>query len=224
MDFDLAYMALSAVPIIWALTMHEYMHGWSALKCGDDTALRMGRLTLNPLRHLDPLGTLCLFFAGFGWAKPVLVRPDAFRSRRLGHILVSLAGPGSNFILAVSLCLMFRLLGAMDVNAAALDRSVQILLAMAAIAVFINFALAIFNMLPIAPLDGHHIVRELLPAGGLRETFMNISRIGPILLIAFIFVSRSTEEPLLLKPILPLMQLIMGADGLLMFADSVGTI
>ena len=147
-------------PILLAITFHEYAHGWMALKFGDPTAKMLGRLSLNPLVHLDPIGTLMLFIVHFGWAKPVPVDPRYFSDPKRQMIWVALAGPIANMILAFisgiliigfsSSNLMFNSQTAFFANM--LIYSLQI-----------NLALAIFNMLPIPPLDGSKILRGLLP-------------------------------------------------------------
>ncbi|MBF88306.1 MAG: site-2 protease family protein [Candidatus Marinimicrobia bacterium] len=147
-------------PILLAITFHEYAHGWMALKFGDPTAKMLGRLSLNPLVHLDPIGTLMLLIVQFGWAKPVPVDPRYFSDPKKQMIWVALAGPIANMILAFvsgifiiifsSSNLMFNSKTAFFGNI--LVYSLQI-----------NLALAVFNMLPIPPLDGSKILRGLLP-------------------------------------------------------------
>ncbi len=218
LDLSANFLIISALPIIWALTMHEFMHAWVAMRCGDNTAFQLGRVNLNPLRHLDPLGTACLFFAGFGWAKPVPVNPANFRRPRLDDILVSAAGPSSNLILALALCVVFRSLGGM-VDFASLGDAWKLLLAMASVSVLINFILFAFNLLPFAPLDGHHIVREMLPLGAPRAAFVSFSRIGPIFLLGYILLSRSSGFGLV-DLVFPVIIAIVGHDGFGLYANS----
>ncbi len=170
----LAQAFLVIVPMVLSLTVHEYAHAWAAKKLGDDTAERMGRLTLNPLAHADPLGTfilplLILVSSGmggvhvpfFGWAKPVPVNPNQFRrtlSHRVGSMWVALAGPMSNLFLAIVCAAIlsgFLHGGSLDV----LAEPVQSLLLMM---LSTNIGLFVFNMIPIYPLDGHRVVAGLL--------------------------------------------------------------
>lgn len=135
---------------MFSLSFHEFAHAWMASKCGDNTAKRMGRLTLNPMAHLDPMGSLMILFVGFGWAKPVPVDGRNLRSPRTDMMKVAAAGPLSNLLLAMVAGMLFRLLG----GAGLLSNSIFIL-----IIYFtqINIALAVFNMIPVAPLDGSQI-------------------------------------------------------------------
>ena len=169
-------------PILLAITFHEYAHGWMALKFGDPTAKMLGRLSLNPLVHLDPIGTLMLFIVHFGWAKPVPVDPRYFSDPKRQMIWVALAGPIANMILALisgiliigfsSSNLMFNSKTAFFANM--LVYSLQI-----------NLALAIFNMLPIPPLDGSKILRGLLPY---RYEYISntLEQFGPWILMSLI--------------------------------------
>tara|TARA_Y100000748_G_scaffold303750_1_gene309950 strand:- start:3929 stop:4513 length:585 start_codon:yes stop_codon:yes gene_type:complete len=135
---------------MFSLSFHEFAHAWMASKCGDNTAKRMGRLTLNPMAHLDPMGSLMILFVGFGWAKPVPVDGRNLRSPRTDMMKVAAAGPLSNLLLAMVAGMFFRLLGGTGL----LSNSIFIL-----IVYFtqINIALAVFNMIPVAPLDGSQI-------------------------------------------------------------------
>ncbi len=140
--------------ILFSLTVHEFFHAWTAKRFGDTTAERMGRLTLNPLAHLDLFGTLVMVMSGFrfGWAKPVPVNPMNFRNPRVADIWVSAAGPLSNLGMALVSGLIFRVM--VDSGMVA-----QFLVAM----VIINITLALFNLIPLFPLDGSHILRNLVP-------------------------------------------------------------
>jgi len=205
--FDLEGLLLRLPVVLFALTVHEFMHGWVAHKCGDDTALRAGRLTFNPLAHLDPLGTLCLMFAPIGWAKPVPVNPSnfAYETRRRDEILVSGAGIAANFGMAIVVALAARLL----IWAGVEPRSdvAHIIWAMMGMAVLVNFGLAIFNLLPIPPLDGSHILQNLLPLN-LAIRYGNLRQYGAMLLMGFVLLNWFTH--ILTYPIVLLSWLFAG--------------
>lgn len=196
-------------PVLLALTLHEVAHGWVAWRCGDPTAKQMGRLTLNPVAHLDLLGTICLMFGPIGWAKPVPIAPDEFRHPRRDQILVSLAGVTTNFLLAMVLSGVFRI-----VAAAGYDPQGQlgaVLILMLYMGILVNLGLCFFNLLPIAPLDGHHVVREMLPRGA-RARFMEYSRYGPILLLGLVLLGGGAGLRFLVYPISFFMRLFAGPE------------
>lgn len=172
--------------ILFSLTFHEFFHAWSAHKFGDDTARRMGRMTLNPLAHLELFGTIVMVMSQFtfGWAKPVPVNLSNVRNPRVADIWVSAAGPLSNIGLAVIAGIIFQIVGTTAL--AGQQPLTQILTA----GVYINITLAVFNMIPVFPLDGSHILRNLLPVGG-RLAMDRFDRFAPILLILLI-VTRVT--------------------------------
>lgn len=145
---------LLAVPLLYSIIIHELAHGWVASMMGDNTARMMGRLTLNPLKHLDPIGTAMLFIFGFGWAKPVPVNLNLVRNARMGLIWVSAAGIIANLLLAFLAVLLLRLLSPPP------SGSVGLLLYYLA---QINIMLASFNLIPIPPLDGSKILMGFLP-------------------------------------------------------------
>jgi Zn-dependent protease len=152
----------AVITLVVALTFHEFAHGWMAKRFGDDTAERAGRLTLNPLAHLDPIGSLMLLFVGFGWAKPVPINPYVIRRSGKGALLlVSIAGPLANFILAIlaSIPLRLALFSVQSVSANILPTPYYFL----AFFFQINLALMVFNLIPIPPLDGHEVLSFLLP-------------------------------------------------------------
>jgi Zn-dependent protease len=145
---------LLAIPLLYSIIIHELAHGWVAFRMGDPTAKMMGRLTLNPLKHLDPIGTAMLFIFGFGWAKPVPVNLGLVRNTRMGMIWVSAAGIIANLLLAFLAVLLLRLLSQPS------SGSVGLLLYYLA---QINIMLASFNLIPIPPLDGSKILMGFLP-------------------------------------------------------------
>lgn len=153
------------IAVIVAITIHEFAHAWMANRLGDPTARLEGRLTLNPIKHLDPLGTLVMvvsIFAagmGFGWGRPVPVNPYNLKHKN-GDMWVSLAGPFSNFILALAIALVFALIPATIASGWSLD-----FINLIRILISVNVALGIFNLLPIPPLDGSKVLFSLLPPG-----------------------------------------------------------
>ena len=146
---DPVAFALVAFPLLYSIILHEVAHGWVACRMGDPTAKRWGRLTLNPIRHLDPIGTLMLFIAGFGWARPVPVNLDNIADRRKGLIFVSSAGILVNILLAVAALLIFRSFSVSpsEISGVLLYYVVQI-----------NLTLASLNLIPVPPLDGSKIL------------------------------------------------------------------
>ena len=140
------------ITLVFAFTLHEFMHAWTASVFGDDTAKNQGRVSLNPLKHLDVFGTILIFIAGIGWAKPVPVDRLHFSTRRMQSIIVSVSGPLSNFLLAF---IGFTVWYFTPVNAT-LEEFLNIF-------VSLNVVLGVFNLLPLPPLDGYRIVSSLLP-------------------------------------------------------------
>jgi len=192
LDWSVLTTALfSVIPILICLTIHELAHGAAALALVDDTAKRMGRLTLNPIKHIDPIGFLMLLVVRFGWAKPVPVDMRNFRHPKFGMAVVALAGPVSNFLLA-ALILLFqvpivRLLQGGD----GIGYLVGDMLRMTAL---ISVFLGVFNLLPIPPLDGSKVVFSLLPDAQ-HSWLMRYERYGFFLLIALMLMG-FTRGPL----------------------------
>ena len=188
-NMDPQLMIATAIPLLMSLSVHEFAHARTALAFGDPTAKMMGRCTLNPLAHLDPIGTIALLVVGFGWAKPVPVNYGNLYPPRQAKILVSIMGPASNFALAVAMGLLLKtalyLPGAYAFFET--DRGV-FLFRVIRYTMAINVILCVLNMLPLFPLDGHHILRELLPVE-MQVPFMHFQvRYGQMLLMAIIFV------------------------------------
>jgi Zn-dependent protease len=194
MDEQLLDMLIAAPGLILSLTIHEVAHARTALAFGDPTARNLGRTSFNPLRHLDPIGTLALFFAGFGWAKPVPVNPMNLEPPRVGDFAVSLAGPLSNLGLAILFALIFRGLYMLGFSPrfhdlAASDAYHWLLVGVGA-TVQINIVLCIFNLMPLFPLDGHHMLREVLPTH-MHEGYMYWQRrYGMMVLIGIVLLPR----------------------------------
>ncbi len=174
---SLHQIVLMLPAIVVGLTFHEYAHGLVAHWLGDDTARLQGRLTINPAAHVDPVGLLMLFLAGFGWAKPVPVNPLSFTGdMRRGMLLVSLAGPVMNIVMA---------LVAVVVHLALMDLRLPYFTEIMFYIIYINIVLAIFNLLPIPPLDGSKILAGILP--GRQEWLYHLETYGIIILILLVF-------------------------------------
>jgi Zn-dependent protease len=177
---DLHQLLLSIPAFIVGLTFHEYAHGLAAYKLGDKTAYHQGRLTLNPLPHLDPVGLLMLIFFRFGWAKPVPVNPYNFQGDiKRGMMLVALAGPVTNFLLALISALLLGL------GMAKLSLERDIILGMLQNMLIINLFLGVFNLLPVPPLDGSKILAGILP--GRQEWLYQLEQYGMIILLLLLF-------------------------------------
>ena len=189
LDLDPQTFITRAIILVVAFTIHELSHALVATYFGDDTPRRTGRLTLNPLAHLDPLGSLLMIVQGFGWAKPVQINPYTLQRRSPAALMwVSLAGPASNFALALLAAIPFWL-GLTTLNQASMANSGWLPTPSWFLAewVFTNLLLMLFNMLPIAPLDGEKVAIYLLP-GPVGRFFETIRPYGPIILLAVLFL------------------------------------
>jgi Zn-dependent protease len=187
---------LNVIVLLLSLTFHEFFHAWSAWRLGDDTAARLGRLTLNPIPHVDVLGTLLLPLMGapIGWAKPVPVDPSRFNRKikmSTGDILVSAAGPLSNILLGVIVAIVLGVLARFTPEVVVPGSGVFEFLQRLMI---VNAGLAIFNLLPIPPLDGSHVAGNLVPYRW-RGAWEQFTRVAPFLLIALILFGRSFILP-----------------------------
>ncbi|THB77554.1 MAG: site-2 protease family protein [Desulfobulbaceae bacterium] len=188
-NISLADLVIQIPTLLLALTLHEYAHGYVAYRFGDPTAKAAGRLTLNPLKHIDPIGTLAFVLIKIGWAKPVPVNPAYFRNPRQDMIWVALAGPATNLLLAVASAALFKLL----VGALPYLPNVQIVAAiiiplskMLLASVWINLLLCVFNLIPIPPLDGGRIVTGMLPEN-LARGYASLERYGFILILVLAY-------------------------------------
>ena len=177
------------VVLFLAIPIHEWAHAWSAYQLGDDTASREGRLTLNPMAHLDPIGSLLILVSGFGWGKPVPVNPYRLRTNpRIGHAITAFAGPLSNFVLAMLLAIPFRM-QRVDYAIASMDLYSQRLSigALLLVAIEINLGLMLFNLIPLFPLDGEKVLVGVLPPRW-GDNLLRIRPYGPIILAGLMFI------------------------------------
>ena len=183
---DFQTLLIYIIPLLFAITLHEAAHGWVASKLGDHTARMMGRVTLDPTKHIDPIGTiaiplvLLLSSSGFifGWAKPVPINFNALRNGKNGMIWVALAGPVANIVMAV--CWLFIMIIAINMNIAAL-------IEMGRVGILVNCVLAVFNLLPIPPLDGSRVISALLP-NRLAYQYNQLEQYGLYILLGLMFL------------------------------------
>ncbi|MFZ5425316.1 MAG: site-2 protease family protein [Patescibacteria group bacterium] len=198
--FNLVVFLLVALALVVSISIHEFAHAYIADKLGDPTARYMGRVTLNPKAHLDPMGTVLLLLAGFGWGKPVPFNPIHLKNPKRDAALISFAGPASNFILATLLAIVLKLLP--NVPFFFLAESFLFL------TIFYNLVLGIFNLIPVHPLDGFKIVNGLLP-NELSIQWMQMAPYGIFILLLLIF-TRTTS--LIIDPLLSFSLKILGVD------------
>ena len=178
-------LLLSAPGVLIAITFHEFAHGYAAYKLGDDTAKNQGRLSLNPLAHLDPIGTLMLLVAGFGWGKPVEVNPRNYTrkiSMEKGEAIVSLAGPLMNFVLAIIFTLIYCAIYKFASTSFLVSTIGGIITLLISTTISINIGLGVFNLIPLPPLDGSKIIMPFLPYKA-KEFFVNNEQIFYIVFV-----------------------------------------
>jgi len=191
-------LIISVVSLVVAITIHEFSHALAADRLGDPTPRSQGRLSLNPLKHLDPIGTIMIFLVHFGWGKPVVIDPYNFKNPKKDEILVSVAGPASNLILAILLSIIIRFLPLNLLAALIISTIIQL-----------NVLLAVFNLIPIPPLDGSKILLNLLPTH-LSEQWQEIfNQYGFILLIILLFLPIINGATLVSVIINPVMDFIL---------------
>jgi Zn-dependent protease len=200
-DINIVRMLFQFITFLFAISVHESAHAWVAMRRGDPTAYMLGRVTLNPIKHIDPIGTLLLPVLGLlksggilGWAKPTPVNPRNFRHLVLDDILVSVAGPVSNFIVAVGALLLLAGIslapgGRESVRGLAAgsglpgtDSLIEPVVLLIYELLWINIVLAMFNLIPVPPLDGSHVIRHFLPEG-IRSVFDRIGIVGLLVLV-----------------------------------------
>lgn len=184
-NFDLLGLLYRLPAVLISLSCHEWAHAYAAYKNGDPTARDMGRMTLNPLAHIDPVGFICLILFRFGWAKPVPVNPRNFTNYKKGNIIVSLAGIGTNFLLAILSTLALYLYALYVSHTGNFSTAAQEIILNF---LYINLALMIFNLLPIPPLDGSHVLETLLIRKTGPKPFYYLNKYGFIILIALMVI------------------------------------
>ena len=185
-NIDPQVIVLLIPALVFSLSFHEFSHAWMAYRLGDSTAARMGRLTLNPMSHLDPIGSLALIFMGFGWAKPVPVDARYLKNPRQDMVKVAAAGPISNIILAIIAALVLRLLFSTDL----LSNSIKTFFI---IFMQINITLAVFNLLPVPPLDGSQILAPFIEKQFGPDIVWKMQVYGPRVLFIIIIFSMVTD-------------------------------
>lgn len=200
---DPAVQVILIPVIIFALSFHEFSHGWMANRFGDPTAYNAGRLTLNPMAHLDIFGSLALYFMGFGWAKPVPVNPRNLLNPKREMMWIALAGPVSNLIVAFASGILLSIL--FNTGIISVESAILMVLVMS---LQINLVLAIFNFLPIPPLDGSRILEGVIPHK-YSQQLMQFQRYGPQVLMGLILLSMFTRFNIFAIVISPIMNVFL---------------
>lgn len=214
MEIIVLKISIMLVPALLAIILHEVSHGYVADRFGDPTARLLGRLNLNPLRHLDPIGTLAVFIFGFGWARPVPVNAGNLRHPKRDMIWVSLAGPLTNLTLAVLSALLLRVITLLEPtlagNSELFVQIVKPLRMMAAFSLYINVLLGAFNLLPVPPLDGGRVLTGILP----RQQAALLSKLEPFGFVLILFLVFFTDlwELVLSPVIVTAIQWLAGAE------------
>jgi Zn-dependent protease len=201
-DVSVERLIAGIIALVVGLTFHEFSHALLADQLGDHRPRAMGRLTLNPLPHIDPIGALMLVVAGFGWAKPVMVNPAALRGGRRGMAIVAFAGPVANVVVALAFATVYRVLDLAGVEG-------SFLLNLVGLIVQLNILLAIFNLLPIPPLDGYNVLLAFLPP----RQAMVVRQYAPYGVIVLLLLVLLPNSPLrlLLGMAAPITRFLIGA-------------
>lgn len=219
---------LTALAVLITLTVHEFSHGYAAYKLGDNTARSLGRLTLNPLKHIDPIGALCMIFFRFGWAKPVPINPRNFKNPRRDFALTALAGPGVNIIMAFVSALVFVL--AFKLTAAVSGANIEFLTKLLLNTVefvyifhVVNIGIAVFNLIPVPPLDGSRILNVILPPR-LYFKVMRYERITYFILIGWLLLGDVAKSLVLKIPFVSNTPPLAILANILSLSDMIGFI
>jgi Zn-dependent protease len=200
---------LSFPVLVLSVVIHEVAHAWVAMRQGDDTAYKLGRITLNPISHIDPFGSIIVPLmlslsrapVMFGWAKPVPINPRNFRNYKRGDILVSLAGICANFLLAILFTLLAVILVHLSRIAPGGLTTFRLLARMANYGIWLNLILAFFNLIPIPPLDGSHVLYHLLPPG-LGARYRELGRYGFLVIMGLLFLVPQAQTVFLYPAVL----------------------
>lgn len=191
-DFDIIRVLDTLPGIILGLTFHEFAHAWTALRLGDDTAKSEGRVSLDPFKHVDWLGFLFIVLAGFGWAKPVSFNPERLSRPNRDSVMIALAGPIMNALLAVILAMVYVLGYRLHAYDASFGSSIGLMLKYG---IFINWGLFVFNLIPIPPLDGSHVFFHRLR--NKPELYAKIYRYGAIVLFVILIIEKQLNTEIL---------------------------
>jgi len=201
LDLTIAQIAGIAVALVVGITFHEFSHAFTADQLGDHRPRALGRVSLNPVAHVDPIGALVFLLAGFGWGRPVPVNVYALRPGRVGLAMVAAAGPVANVAVAVAVAVVYRVLDIAGTGGFVLDIALWV--------VYFNIVLALFNLLPIPPLDGYNVLLAFLPPRA-AFTFQRYAPYGILVLLLLVFLPNSPLD-LLFRAVNPLTQALIGA-------------